>query len=143
MIIIAASANAHFNIVHNHSDSAVAKQQPNHAPIMILAQRMILESMCSRCSSIYARMPPAISPAMPNNTARILTCFLEYDADTVMAHDILNERDGLEWRQRVSAYRKLRLSPDWVAGTLEANGLNVRIEQGLAGMVRLIATRPL
>jgi SAM-dependent methyltransferase len=81
--------------------------------------------------------------AVRSDSDRILTCFLEYDDDTVTVHDILNEREGLEWRQRISDYRKLRLSPDWVAGALEARGFNVRIEQGLAGMARLIARRPL
>jgi predicted RNA methylase len=70
---------------------------------------------------------------------RILTCFLEYDDDALTVHDILHERDGSDWRQRVSTYRKLRLSPDWVAATLEAKGLQVRTEPGLAGMTRLIA----
>jgi SAM-dependent methyltransferase len=78
-----------------------------------------------------------------SDSDRILTCFLEYDDVAVTVHDILNERDGSDWRQRVSAYRKLRLSPDWVAGTLGAKGLQVRIEQGVAGMARLIAKRPL
>jgi 2-polyprenyl-3-methyl-5-hydroxy-6-metoxy-1,4-benzoquinol methylase len=73
---------------------------------------------------------------------RILTCFLEFDDGAVTVHDILYEREGAEWRQRVSAYRKLRLSPDAVAGALKAQGLQVRIEQGVAGMVRLIAKRP-
>jgi SAM-dependent methyltransferase len=73
---------------------------------------------------------------------RILTCFLEYDDSFVTVHDILHERDGSHWQQRVSAYRKLRLSPDWVASAIEANGLQVRSEQGLAGMARLIAKRP-
>jgi hypothetical protein len=70
---------------------------------------------------------------------RILTCFLEYDEVAVTVHDILHERNGSDWRQSVSAYRKLRLSPDWVGSTLEAKGLQVRIEPGLAGMTRLIA----
>ena len=63
--------------------------------------------------------------------------------DAVMVHDILHERNGSEWRQSVSAYRKLRLSPEWVAGTLAAKGLQVRTEPGLAGMTRLIARSPL
>jgi hypothetical protein len=78
-----------------------------------------------------------------SDSNRIMTCFLEYDADSVMVHDILNERDGSEWRQRVSAYRKLRLAPDWVAAAIAAKGLQVRMEPGLAGMTRLIAQRPL
>jgi SAM-dependent methyltransferase len=78
-----------------------------------------------------------------SDSDRILTCFLEYDDVAVTVHDILNERDGSEWRQRVSSYRKLRLSPDWVVHALEANGLQVTREQGLAGMARVIAQRPL
>jgi predicted RNA methylase len=74
---------------------------------------------------------------------RILTCFLEYDDGAVTVYDVLNERDGAEWRQRVSAYRKLRLSPEWVTNSLEVKGFKVRKEQGLAGMTRLIAGRQL
>ena len=72
---------------------------------------------------------------------RILTCFLEYQDDSVMVHDILHERDASGWSQRVSAYSKLRLSPDWVVRALEAAGFQVRHEQGLNGMARLIAKR--
>ena len=73
---------------------------------------------------------------------RILTCFLEYEDEAVMVHDILHERDGAEWRQRVSAYRKLRLSPGWVDSALNAVGLRVKREQGPSGMARMIAERP-
>ncbi len=78
-----------------------------------------------------------------SDSNRILTCFLEFDDEAVTVHDILNEREGLDWRQRISAYRKLRLSPDWVATTLETKGLRVRTEQGPAGMARLVGIRPL
>jgi hypothetical protein len=78
-----------------------------------------------------------------SDSDRILTCFLEYEDEAVTVHDILHERDGAEWRQRVSAYRKLRLSPDWVSLVLESKGLQVAREQGVAGMIRLVAKRPL
>ncbi len=78
-----------------------------------------------------------------SDSNRILTCFLEYDDEAVTVHDILDEREGSEWRQRISAYRKLRLSPEWVAATLKTKGLRVRNEQGLAGMTRMIGIRPL
>ena len=78
-----------------------------------------------------------------SDSERILTCFLEYEDAAVTVHDILHEREGARWHQRVSAYRKLRLSPDWVTLALEASGLQVTREQGLAGMVRLVAKRPL
>lgn len=70
---------------------------------------------------------------------RILTCFLEFEEDTVVVHDILHERGGDAWETRVSSYRKLRLSPDRVIGSLEAFGFESRRENGLRGMVRLVA----
>jgi SAM-dependent methyltransferase len=70
---------------------------------------------------------------------RILTCFLEYSAEYVTVHDVLHERNSSTWQLRVSAYRKLRLSPEWVSTALQARGFTVRIEPGLAGMVRVVA----
>jgi SAM-dependent methyltransferase len=70
---------------------------------------------------------------------RILTCFLEYEEDTVVVHDILHERGGDAWETRVSSYRKLRLSPDRVAGSLETCGFEARPEAGARGMVRIVA----
>jgi SAM-dependent methyltransferase len=72
---------------------------------------------------------------------RILTCFLEYAADHVDVHDMLHERDGEAWRLRVSAYRKLRLDPQWVSGSLRDRGFSVRTEPGLAGMIRIVAAK--
>jgi SAM-dependent methyltransferase len=71
---------------------------------------------------------------------RILTCFLEYAPDYVNVHDVLHERNGSTWQLRVSAYRKLRLSPEWVSEALQASGFSVRVEPGLGGMVRVVAT---
>jgi SAM-dependent methyltransferase len=78
-----------------------------------------------------------------SDSDRILTCFLEYEEEAVIVHDILHERNGAAWRQRVSAYRKMRLSPQWVTRCLEAMGLQVTREQGLAGVVWLVGKRPL
>jgi SAM-dependent methyltransferase len=71
---------------------------------------------------------------------RILTCFLEYDDDTVVVHDILHERAGDAWQTRVSSYRKLRLSPDRVIASLETIGFETRRENAASGMVRVIGT---
>ena len=72
---------------------------------------------------------------------RILTCFLEYFETTVQVHDLLHQRDGGQWRLRVSSYPKLRLSPEWVATTLTSLGFTVRREPALNGMVRVIANK--
>jgi SAM-dependent methyltransferase len=84
---------------------------------------------------------------------RILTCFLEYGEDTVTVHDLLHERVNgqsplgtsplprLQWQQRVSSYRKLRLHPEWVAAKLGERGLKVRTGAGPAGMTMVVATK--
>lgn len=69
---------------------------------------------------------------------RILTCFLEYEEDTVVVHDILHERGGDAWDTRVSSYRKLRLAPDRVIASLETAGFETRREKGPRGMVQVI-----
>ncbi len=72
---------------------------------------------------------------------RILTCFLEYAAQAVTVHDLLNVRDHGQWRQEVSSYPKLRLAPAWVTAKLIEHGLTVRSESLASGMVRILARR--
>ena len=57
----------------------------------------------------------------------------------MVVHDILHERGGDAWETRVSSYRKLRLSPDRVVGSLETSGFDVRREAEARGMVRVVA----
>lgn len=73
---------------------------------------------------------------------RVFTCFLEYGNEYVDVYDLLHERRGSEWAQRVSSYRKLRLPPDWVCASLRNTGFQVTQEAGLSGMIRLVA-RPI
>jgi hypothetical protein len=72
---------------------------------------------------------------------RILTCFLEYDEQHVTVHDILHERTGSDWKQTVSAYRKLRIPPQYVVSTLEQYGFEVEQDKTASGMIRLIGLR--
>jgi SAM-dependent methyltransferase len=72
---------------------------------------------------------------------RILTCFLEYEPDYVNVHDQLHEQIASTWQLRVSAYRKIRLSPERVSEGLHSRGFSVLVEPGVGGMVRVVATR--
>jgi 2-polyprenyl-3-methyl-5-hydroxy-6-metoxy-1,4-benzoquinol methylase len=72
---------------------------------------------------------------------RILTCFLEYADTTVTVHDLLHQHEGGAWRLRVSSYRKLRLSPQWVAESLSALGLAVIRDTVPGGMIRIVALK--
>jgi len=79
--------------------------------------------------------------AVRSDADRILTCFLEYGAELVTVHDLLHERDGIQWKLKVSSYPKLRLAPDWVADKLASHGLQVTRLPGPGGMVCLVAMR--
>jgi 2-polyprenyl-3-methyl-5-hydroxy-6-metoxy-1,4-benzoquinol methylase len=76
-----------------------------------------------------------------NDDTRILTCFLEYEPEAVVVHDILHQRTVEGWQTRVSHYRKLRLSAEHLIASLQSSGFNVRREPGTRGMVRLVAQR--
>jgi 2-polyprenyl-3-methyl-5-hydroxy-6-metoxy-1,4-benzoquinol methylase len=76
-----------------------------------------------------------------SDTARTLTCFLEYGDETVTVYDLLHERTDTGTEFTVSSYPKLRLSPGWVAGVLTALGLSVQQESAPSRMVRIVARR--
>jgi hypothetical protein len=76
-----------------------------------------------------------------SDDTRILTCFLEYEPETVLVHDILHQRTTEGWQTRVSHYRKLRLPPERLIARLHSNGFTVRREAGTKGLIRLVAQR--
>jgi SAM-dependent methyltransferase len=73
--------------------------------------------------------------------ARILTCFLEYQDQQVIVHDLVHERENGRWRQSISSYCKLRLAPAWVASRLSAHGFSVKRDSLQNGMARIVATK--
>jgi SAM-dependent methyltransferase len=76
-----------------------------------------------------------------SDDTRILTCFLDYEPEAVVVHDILHERTTNGWQTRVSHYRKLRLAPEPLLASLQSHGFDVRSEAGMRGMVRLVARK--
>jgi 2-polyprenyl-3-methyl-5-hydroxy-6-metoxy-1,4-benzoquinol methylase len=76
-----------------------------------------------------------------SDATRIFSCFLEYDEERVTVHDILYQKDGSTWKQSVSSYQKLRLSPKWLRAVLEEKGFAVKQSSGPAGMILIDAQR--
>jgi SAM-dependent methyltransferase len=72
---------------------------------------------------------------------RILTCVLEYLPGKVRVTDLLYERDGSEWKQKVSSYYKLRLSPSSVMVGLVRSGFQVEEDSKSPGLVYIIAKK--
>jgi SAM-dependent methyltransferase len=73
--------------------------------------------------------------------SRILTCFLEYQNELVVVHDLLHEKENGRWRQAISSYPKLRLAPAWVISRLSELAFSVKRDTTPSGMVRIVATK--
>jgi SAM-dependent methyltransferase len=71
----------------------------------------------------------------------ILTCFLEYEPETVKVHDLVYRKIDSEWTFRKSFYRKLRLAQSWVEAQLREAGFTLREASVERGMVTLVAAR--
>ena len=82
---------------------------------------------------------------------RILTCYLEYEPDTVKVHDLVYINTDGQWKLHKSFYRKLRLSPAWVKIQLAQSGFSevavdvknelVTVVAGKANAQRLMASK--
>jgi SAM-dependent methyltransferase len=72
---------------------------------------------------------------------RVMTCFLEYEPETVIVHDLIHLREGAGWTLHKSSYRKLRLPVDWVAAELRKAGLHVTHNEAAGRLWAIAATR--
>lgn len=89
----------------------------------------------------YRELPLGDQRFIPvrSDAQRIHTCFLEEAGNHVVVHDIVHERGGEGWAQRVSSYRKLRLSSEFVTQAAEDAGLRCRCGPGPRRMLMLEA----
>lgn len=76
-----------------------------------------------------------------NDPNRIFTCFLEYEAQHVIVHDIVYEKLKDQWEMKKSAFRKLRIAPQWLSDILVMLGFKVASFDIHRGIVTIIARR--
>ena len=76
-----------------------------------------------------------------NDAAKILTCILDYDKETVRVTDLLYEKTETGWTQKVSSYNKVRILPGEVINSLETNGLNLELNKVINRMIYLVALK--
>lgn len=77
-----------------------------------------------------------------SDDTRILTCVLDYEDDRVRVTDLLQEKSEAGWKQKVSSYYKVRISPDEVVQSIEGAGMMVSFNQVIKGMTTLLAEKP-
>lgn len=71
----------------------------------------------------------------------ILTCFLDYEPDAVLVHDLVYRRHECKWSFSRSCYRKLRLAPNWIVDQLIHNGFAIEKLEDDRGMITVIARK--
>lgn len=77
-----------------------------------------------------------------NDAERIFTCFLEYEREHVVVHDLIYLKvDGAVpgWRLHKSHYRKLRIGTAWVTEQLLRFGFRIAHESSVRGFTTIIA----
>lgn len=72
---------------------------------------------------------------------KILTCILDYDEEFVHVTDLLHEKIYDSWQQKVSTYKKVRLSAIEIVGYLESAGLAVIFNNSVNYLVTIIAKK--
>lgn len=76
-----------------------------------------------------------------SDDSRSFTCFLEYFSGRVMVHDIIIEKDGASWTQKIGMYPKLRLAADVVSDILAQNDLTILSLESIRGMTFIVAKK--
>jgi SAM-dependent methyltransferase len=72
----------------------------------------------------------------------LLTCFLEYEPETVKVHDLVYKKQGDgRWSFAKSFYRKLRLARSWVEAELARAGFAKVEASAERGFVTVVATK--
>ena len=79
--------------------------------------------------------------SLKSDEQTILTCFLEYEPETVKVHDLVYRKNYSGWQLNKSFYRKLRLSKQWVEQELKKAGLRQIDSTINNGLVTAIASK--
>jgi SAM-dependent methyltransferase len=73
---------------------------------------------------------------------RVMVCFLEYEPQTVVVHDLIHSRTDSGWDLRKSSYRKLRIDAEQVVRQLQALGFEIDANGPAARMWAVSARKP-
>ncbi len=71
----------------------------------------------------------------------IMTCFLEYEPESVVVHDLIYTRQNEQWTLHKSSYRKLRLALSWLVTQLQLAGFALDIQESHRGMWFLVVRK--
>ena len=76
-----------------------------------------------------------------NEENRIFTCFLEYSEEHIDVYDIVNERINDEWTQKISSYKKIKISAEQIKDILNKSGFKIDFFNKEKGMITIIGVK--
>ncbi len=125
-------------LTHLQNQAEVQQLLENTYPVLTRNGNLILSfrDMTHELSGLDRFIP------VRSNPNRIFTCFLEYEAQHVIVHDIVYEKLKDQWEMKKSAFRKLRISPRWVSDILVMLGYKVATFDVHMGIVTIVARKP-
>ena len=71
----------------------------------------------------------------------IFTCFLEYQSESVNVYDIVHARRQGKWEQKISSYKKIKISQDKIKRIITDTGFALDFFEVNKGLVTLIAQK--
>jgi 2-polyprenyl-3-methyl-5-hydroxy-6-metoxy-1,4-benzoquinol methylase len=76
-----------------------------------------------------------------SDESRILTCILDYQPEYVIVTDLLHEKIGNSWKQKVSSYKKVRVTTEMIVKMIERANMTVQLNQVINRMTTIIARK--
>ncbi|MEP2510483.1 MAG: methyltransferase domain-containing protein [Reichenbachiella sp.] len=124
-------------ITHLESKSEVTQLIADCEQILVAGGKLIL-SFRDYSSELadHQRFIPVKSDA-----SRILTCILEYGKEKVKVTDLLYEKTGDQWNQKVSSYEKVRVNPVEVVEAIENCGMSILFNEPINRMQTIVAKK--
>lgn len=91
----------------------------------------------------YSRELKGVDRFIPvkSDDTKIMTCMLEFEDDFVNVTDLLHEKTDDVWKQRVSAYKKVRLDTNDVVEQLELSGMTIKFNRIVNRLTTIIAMK--
>jgi len=72
---------------------------------------------------------------------RILTCIVDYRPEYVVVTDLLYEKNGNSWEQKLSTYRKVRVTSDKIVKIIKQTNMKIQFNKAVSGMITIIACK--
>ncbi len=72
---------------------------------------------------------------------KILTCVIDYSDETICVTDLLYEKEGGAWKQKISSYNKLRIRTDYIIDKAKSIGFNMIKNENRNRMTHLIVKK--